>query len=142
MNRSVLAALLAVNFSLPSSAAEAPRVHALTNARIVTAPGKVIEKGTVVVRGGLIEGVGPQVAVPADAEVRDLAVRTVYAGLIDPYVTLSRLAGKKDTPADDDDGPDGALRRRMAAASATPVVASGNAHPLGTGTARPRTRAG
>lgn len=131
MRRSVPAALLAVCSSLAVSAAEAPRVHALTNVRIVTAPGKVIEKGTVVVRGGLIEAVGAQVAVPADAEVRDLGGRTVYPGLVDPYVTLSRLAGKKETPPEDDDGPDGARRRRTAAASATPVAASGNAHPLG-----------
>ncbi len=129
--RPLSTALLAVCSSLTLSAAEAPRVYALTNARIVTAPGKVIEKGTVVLRGGLIEGVGPQVAVPADAEVRDLAGRTVYAGLIDPYVTLSRLAGKKETPADDEDGPDGALRRRTAAGPAPPVAVSGDAHPLG-----------
>ncbi len=36
-----------------SSAAELPHVYALVNARVVTAPGKVIEKGTVIVRGGV-----------------------------------------------------------------------------------------
>ena len=35
-----------------------PAVHAFTNARIVTAPGKVIESGTLVIRDGIIERVG------------------------------------------------------------------------------------
>jgi imidazolonepropionase-like amidohydrolase len=36
-----------------------PRLHALTNARVVTAPGKVIDKGVVVIRDGVIVDVGP-----------------------------------------------------------------------------------
>ena len=43
-----------------------PRVHALTNARIVTAPGKTIEKGTVLIRDGLIAEEGPDVKIPAE----------------------------------------------------------------------------
>ncbi|MDZ7292972.1 MAG: hypothetical protein ONB44_20880 [candidate division KSB1 bacterium] len=35
-----------------------PKVHALINAKIVIAPGQVIEKGTVVIRDGLIEATG------------------------------------------------------------------------------------
>ena len=49
--------------------AEAPRIFAITDARIVTAPGKVIEHGTIVLRDGLIEAVGANVQAPADAEV-------------------------------------------------------------------------
>ncbi|MDP2324479.1 MAG: amidohydrolase family protein, partial [Gammaproteobacteria bacterium] len=64
--------------------AEAPRIHAITGARIVTAPGKVIENGTVVLRDGLVEAVGPKVAVPADAEViAALPGWTVYPAFID-----------------------------------------------------------
>ena len=44
----------------------APR-YAITNAKIVTAAGPTIEKGTVVMRDGVIEDVGPLVAAPADA---------------------------------------------------------------------------
>ena len=40
--------------------AERPRIYAITGARIVTAPGKVIENGTLVLRDGLIEAVGQQ----------------------------------------------------------------------------------
>lgn len=62
-----------------------PRLHALTNGRIVTAPGKTIEKGTVLIRDGLIVEAGPAVKVPAEARVWDLAGKTVYPGFIDSY---------------------------------------------------------
>src|SRR5438876_81073 len=62
-----------------------PAVYALTNVRIVPEPGQTIEKGTIVVRDGVIEAVGPDVKPPADARVVDLAGKTAYAGLIDAY---------------------------------------------------------
>jgi len=62
-----------------------PAVHAFTNARIVTAPGKVIAKGTLVVRDGMIGAVGADVKVPADATVRDMNGMTIYPGLIEGY---------------------------------------------------------
>jgi N-acetylglucosamine-6-phosphate deacetylase len=65
-----------------------PRVHALMNARIIVAPGRVIEKGHVVVRDGSIEAVG-DVKPPDDARVWDLEGKTVYAGLIDAFSEMS-----------------------------------------------------
>ena len=65
-----------------------PRLHALTNARIVAAPGKTIEKGTVLIRDGLIVEVGADVKVPAEARVWDLAGKTIYPGFIDAYSRL------------------------------------------------------
>src|SRR5436190_7720454 len=62
-----------------------PAVYALTNVRIVPEPGKVIEKGTIVIRDGVIEAAGAEVKPPADARVIDLAGRTAYAGLIDAF---------------------------------------------------------
>ncbi len=62
-----------------------PAVYALTNLRIVTEPGKTIDKGTIVVRDGVIEAVGPDMKAPADARVIDLAGKTAYAGLVDAY---------------------------------------------------------
>lgn len=59
------------------------RTFALTNARIVQAPGRVIERGTVVVRDGLIEAVGTNVAIPFDAERIAADSLVVYAGFID-----------------------------------------------------------
>ncbi len=45
--------------------------YAVTNAKILTVSGATIERGTVVVRDGLIQAVGANVAVPADAQVFD-----------------------------------------------------------------------
>lgn len=61
-----------------------PNVHAFTNARIVQAPGKVIEKGTLVIRDGIIESIGA-VNLPGDALVWDLKGMSIYPGLIDSY---------------------------------------------------------
>src|SRR5262245_39031536 len=60
-----------------------PNSYALTNVRIIAAPGRVIERGTVVVRGGRIVAVGAQANVPTDVQRIDLPGHTVYAGLID-----------------------------------------------------------
>jgi imidazolonepropionase-like amidohydrolase len=62
--------------------------YAITNARIVTVSGPVIEKGTVVIRDGLIAAVGANVTAPADARVIDGTGLTVYPGLIDANTSL------------------------------------------------------
>ncbi len=61
---------------------------AIRNAKIVTVSGPVIAKGTVVVRNGLIEAVGENVAVPDDAFIVEGDGLTVYPGLIDAMSTL------------------------------------------------------
>jgi imidazolonepropionase-like amidohydrolase len=72
-----------------------PVAYAITGAKIVTAPGKVIEPGTVVVRRGIIEAVGPakDVSVPYDAETIDGKGLVVYPGFIDLYSTAGQRAG-------------------------------------------------
>jgi imidazolonepropionase-like amidohydrolase len=62
-----------------------PQVHALTGARLILAPGKVIDQGTIVVRDGIIEAVGADVAIPADARIWNVEKLTIYPGLIEPY---------------------------------------------------------
>lgn len=62
-----------------------PSVHAFTNTRIVVSPEKVIDKGTVVVRDGVIVAVGADIDVPDDARVWDLSKKTIYPGLMDAY---------------------------------------------------------
>jgi hypothetical protein len=57
--------------------------YALTDARVVQAPGQVLESATVVVRDGLIEAVGPDVEVPYDARRIAGDSLVVYAGFID-----------------------------------------------------------
>jgi len=63
--------------------------YAITNARIVTVSGPVIERGTVVVRNGLIAAAGADVNAPPDARVIDGTGLTVYPGLIDSYTNLA-----------------------------------------------------
>src|SRR5678816_3611315 len=63
--------------------------YAITNARIVTVSGPVIERGTVVIRNGLIAAAGANVSAPSDARVIDGMGLTVYPGLIDSYTNLA-----------------------------------------------------
>jgi imidazolonepropionase-like amidohydrolase len=77
-----------------------------------------VERGTVVVRQGLIEAVGASVPIPPDAVVFDLSGRTIYAGLIDPYVVVSRLKGKETPPEPGDSKTPEAARNRPPAAPA------------------------
>ena len=62
--------------------------YAITNARIVTVSGPVIDRGTVVIRNGLIAAAGANVTAPSDARVIDGTGLTVYPGLIDSYTNL------------------------------------------------------
>jgi imidazolonepropionase-like amidohydrolase len=63
--------------------------YAITNARIVTVSGPIIDRGTVVIRNGLIAAAGPNVNAPPDARVIDGSGLTVYPGLIDSYTNLA-----------------------------------------------------
>src|SRR2546423_2483361 len=83
-----------------------PRMHALTNARIIAAPGKTIEKGTVLIRDGLIMEVGPDVKVRAEARVWDLMGKTIYPGFIDAYSRLDLPETLKPEPPRSDTDPD------------------------------------
>ena len=63
--------------------AEAPSAIAIKDAHIVTVSGADLPKGTVLLRNGLIQDVGPNVNIPADTWVIDGAGLTVYPGFID-----------------------------------------------------------
>ena len=84
----VTLALLLVN-SIANAQRNAIDTYAITNARIVTVSGPVIERGTVVVRNGLIAAAGANVSAPPDARVIDGTGLTVYPGLIDSYTNLA-----------------------------------------------------
>ena len=89
------AALLAgVALSAPSLAAQryAPATYAITNAKLVPVSAPVIEKGTIVIRDGIIAALGANVAVPADARVVDGTGLTVYPGLFDAYGSIGIAA--------------------------------------------------
>ncbi len=86
-----------------------PRIHALTNARIIVAPGTVIPRGTLVFEDGVIRAVGAEVAIPSRARVWDLTGKTVYPGFIESYSqinlpkSLQTKAGVSDPS--EDEGP-------------------------------------
>ncbi len=72
-----------------------PVAYAIKGAKVVAAPGKVFEPGTIVVRRGVIEAVGPEkdVAIPYDAESIPGKGLVVYPGFIDLYTTVGQHAG-------------------------------------------------
>lgn len=61
---------------------------ALRGATVVTVTGATIQKGTVIVRNGLIEAVGAEITIPADARVIDATGLVIYPGLFDSYTNL------------------------------------------------------
>ncbi len=61
---------------------------ALTNAKIYTVTNGVIENGTLLINNGVIEAVGANVRIPADAEVIDVNGKEIYPGMIDSGTTL------------------------------------------------------
>ncbi len=86
-----------------------PSVYALTNATIVVSPGNVIEKGTLVLRNGIIESVGKELQPPSDAWVIEMEGKTIYSGFIDlwaeigfadPSGSANRQLQSMNTPAD------------------------------------------
>ena len=90
MLRSLTATLLLTS---PLSAQQGS--WALVNARIETVTKGTIERGTILVRDGLISAVGPGITVPPDAVVIDLTGRTISPGLID----LISSSGLPSVPA-------------------------------------------
>ena len=80
---------LAMLFPLLFLAQSAPaQTYAIRDARIVPVSGPAIEKGTIVIRNGLIADVGAEVAVPAGATVIEGKGLTVYPGLFDAATTI------------------------------------------------------
>ena len=74
--------------AVSSAQPDATDTYAITNARIVPVAGPAIEKGTIVIRDGLIAAVGANVSAPAGARIIDGAGLTVYPGLIDANTSL------------------------------------------------------
>lgn len=124
--RTTCALLLLFNiinsFSLAARAQQrnAIETYAITNARIVPVSGAVIERGTIVIRNGLIAAVGATVSAPADARVIDGTGLTVYPGLIDANSTLGIPQPSPSTATGERRGGGGAA----AAPAATPTLAA------------------
>jgi hypothetical protein len=91
--------------------------YAITNAKVVTVSGATIEKGTVVIRNGLIEAVGANLMPPADAQVFDAAGLTVYPGFIDTSSNLGLAAPRPATPGPGGPGGGGGGQQQQQAAA-------------------------
>jgi len=74
--------------------------YAVVNCKVVPVSGPVLEKGTIIIRDGLIEAVGPadKIAVPQDAEVIDGQGLTAYPGLLDAH-SQAFLEPAREEPA-------------------------------------------
>ncbi len=101
--------------------------YAITNARIVTVSGATIEKGTVVIRNGLIDAVGANLQAPADAQVFDATGLTVYPGFIDSLTNLGMAPPRPATPG----GPGGGLATAATAATAAAQSPSNSNYQIG-----------
>jgi len=104
--------------------------YAITNAKIVTVSGASIEKGTVVVRNGLIFAVGANVTAPADATVLDAGGATVYPGFIDTVTNLG-IAAPQAGPGGGPGGGGGGGQAAAAAAAAAAQPSSNSNYPAG-----------
>ncbi len=97
---------------------------AITNAQIATVSGPNLSRGTIVIRDGLIESIGENVKVPADARVIDGTGLTVYPGFFDTYTSLG-LAAAPAAPTQRGQG------QQFQAAAAAAQPASNSNYPSG-----------
>jgi len=65
-------------------------VHALVGGKVVTKPGETLDEATIIIRDGLLEAVGKNIPVPADARVWDSKGLTIYAGFIESYLPVGQ----------------------------------------------------
>ncbi|MBV9216192.1 MAG: amidohydrolase family protein [Acidobacteria bacterium] len=90
--RSKLLLLSVAAVCLFTAATSRAQTYAITNAKIVTVSGATIDRGTVVIRNGLIQSVGANAAIPSDAQAFDVNGSTVYPGFIDALTNLGIAA--------------------------------------------------
>jgi imidazolonepropionase-like amidohydrolase len=88
--------------------------YAIVGARIEAARGKLIEKGTVIIRNGRIQAVGADIKVPSYAFVIKGDKLTVYPGFIDAYTTkglkLPEQVADQDVKPDEGQTPPASMR--------------------------------
>jgi imidazolonepropionase-like amidohydrolase len=89
-------ALIAAPTLEATPAVSAP-AYVLTNARIVSMSGPVIDSGTLVMRDGRIAAVGASVRAPADAIVLDASGWTLYPGFIDAHSSVGMSEPKEES---------------------------------------------
>lgn len=95
----VFAAALALAAVLVAPATGQDRPIAFVGAHVIPVAGPEIPDGVVIVHQGRIVAVGPRssVAIPANAEQRDLAGKVVMPGLVDSHSHVGEVAGADGT---------------------------------------------
>jgi len=83
--RPILALMMLAALVSPRGYAARGEVYALVGGRVFPVSGPAIDKGTVVIRDGLIEAVGANVTVPVGARVIDVKGLSVTPGLVDGF---------------------------------------------------------
>lgn len=85
----------------PEPVEPTPGLTAFIGARLIIGDGVTVENGTIVVRDGVIETVGPSdlVVPPEDAVTVDLAGRTVTPGLINTHGHVNDVVGLRSDPS-------------------------------------------
>src|SRR5699024_5333912 len=58
---------------------------AITNGKVYTMAGQIIENGTILIENGKIKEVGESVSIPKDCEVIDAKGQMVTPGIVDPH---------------------------------------------------------
>ena len=117
----------------------APGVVAIRNGTIITATRGTIANGTVLIRDGKIAAVGPNVSIPAGADVYDATGKFVSPGIIDAHshiandainegsVSVSSMTGMEDVL----DPTDINIYRDLAGGTTTANILHGSANAIG-----------
>ena len=94
-----LFSLQAAQIQPPGQRPQPLGAHALVGGRVVVKPDTVLENSTILIRDGRIEAVqNAQAKLPADARVWAMKGKTIYAGFIDPYLSLGDKPSERAKP--------------------------------------------
>ncbi len=91
-------ALLILGWPVLAEQPDPPPYYAVLGATVVTGTGTTLEGATVLIADGLIEAVGTDIEVPADAWVIDGEGLFVYPGLIDAMTNLGQGEAEEPSP--------------------------------------------
>ena len=96
-----VAVLLLVAFALAEQAAAQlfERAVVIEHARIVQGATRVIEDGSIVIKGGRIQSLGATVDAPMFSKKFDASGKTVTAGFIDAWSSLGHTGGSEEADA-------------------------------------------
>ncbi|MEY2716711.1 MAG: hypothetical protein RIT24_3054, partial [Planctomycetota bacterium] len=65
-----------------------PARYALVGAKILIGPGKTLDKATLLIKDGVVESIGPDVAVPAGYRTFDFTGKTIFPSFIEPALAI------------------------------------------------------